>query len=95
MSVAGFGTVATVKQGGAGTDLLARVDPTTGAATVIGDTGVADIWGVGFWGNRVFGFTDDGQFVLLDPATGAATLVDSGSVRWWGAAVTTSVPVIE
>lgn len=95
VSVRGFGTVATVKQGDLGTDWLARIDPTTGVATLIGDTGVAKIWGVGFWGDKVFGFTDDMQFVLIDVTTGAATLVETGSVRWWGAGVTTAAPVIE
>jgi hypothetical protein len=45
VSVRGFGTVATVKQNGIGNDLLARVAPTTGVATVVGDTGETDIWG--------------------------------------------------
>lgn len=94
VSVSGFGTVATVKQGGLGNDLLARIDPTTGVATVIGDTGVANIWGVGFWGNKVFGFTSGNAFVLIDPTTGSSMNVETSSVSWWGAAVTTSAPVI-
>ena len=53
VSVRGFGTVATVKQNGVGNDWLARVDPSSGAATPIGDTGVTNIWGVGFWKNQV------------------------------------------
>jgi len=95
VSVSGFGTVSTVKQGGLGNDWLARVDPTTGVATLIGDTGVTDIWGVGFWGNKVFGFTSGRTFVLIDVTTGAASLVETGDVSWWGAGVTTSAPVIE
>jgi hypothetical protein len=95
VSVSGFGTVATVKQNGLGNDLLARVDPTTGVATVIGDTGVTNIWGVGFWENKVFGFTSGQQFVLIDVTTGDAQLVESGAVSWWGAGVTTSAPIIE
>ena len=47
VSVAGFGTVATVKHGTTGHDFLARIDPNTGTATIIGDTGFQDIWGVG------------------------------------------------
>jgi hypothetical protein len=92
VSVRGLGTVATVKQNG--TDRLARIDPTTWEATILGDTGVMNIWGLGFWGDKVYGFTDNRQFVLLDIATGAATPVSTSDVRWWGAGVTTSAPVV-
>jgi hypothetical protein len=94
VSVAGFGTVATVKHGTTGNDFLARIDPTTGTATVIGDTGFRDIWGVGFWKGKIYGFTDGMQFVLIDPNTGAATLQQASNVAWWGAGVTTSAPVV-
>jgi hypothetical protein len=94
VSVAGFGTVATVKHGTTGNDFLARVDPTTGVATVIGDTGFQNIWGVGFWKGRVYGFTDGMQFVLIDPNTGVATLQQASNVMWWGAGVTTSAPIV-
>ncbi|MBI5480410.1 MAG: hypothetical protein HY906_16220 [Deltaproteobacteria bacterium] len=94
VSVTGFGTVATVKQG-LGTDWLVRVDANTGVATTIGDTGVADIWGLGFWKDKVYGFTDNYEFVLVDIHTGVAQLVKTGDVAWWGAGVTTSAPYIE
>jgi len=95
VSVKGFGTVATVAKSSGGTDWLARIDATTGVATLIGDTHVDDIWGLGFWKNQVFGFTAGNQFVLVDVHTGAATLVETGNVSWWGAGVTTSAPYIE
>ena len=50
--------------------------------------------GVAFWKNKIFGFTESGQFVTIDPTTGAGTLVQSNGPHWWGAAVTTSAPVI-
>lgn len=94
VSVASYGTLVTVSTFG-GTDRLARVDPATGQATVIGDTGFMKIWGLGFWGNRVFGFTNTGQFILIDPTTGKGMLVESmPAFPFWGAGVTTSVPVI-
>jgi hypothetical protein len=95
VSVRGFGTVATVTTG-LGPDLLARLDPATFAATPIGggNTGFDDIWGVGFWENKIFGFTDTQRFVLIDAVTGLGTEVEAGSVKWWGAAVTTSAPVV-
>jgi hypothetical protein len=92
VSVRGFGTVATVNLSGA--DRLARIDEVTWQATIIGNTGVNKIWGLGFWGDEVHGFTDDGDFVLLDVNTGAATPVQSTGIRWWGAGVTTEALVI-
>jgi hypothetical protein len=96
VSVASYGTLVTVMTVGAASDQLARVDPATGVATVIGDTGFKKVWGLGFWKDRVFGFTQTGQFILIDPKTGAGKLVDTISAfPFWGAGVTTSVPVIE
>jgi hypothetical protein len=93
VSVAGYGTLITVT--GAGQDQLAKLDPTTGAATVIGPTGFSKIWGLGFWKDKVFGFTQTGEFILIDPMTGAGKLVEKmPAFPFWGAGVTTSVPVI-
>jgi hypothetical protein len=95
VSVSGFGTVATVKQPAGGSDWLATLDTATGQATLVGPTGVTDIWGLGFWKDKIFGFTDGNQFVLIDPKTGSASMVQSGSVAWWGAGVTTVAPVVQ
>jgi hypothetical protein len=93
VSVASYGTLVTVA--GPGSDRLARIDPATGTATIIGDTGFQKVWGLGFWGDRVFGFTNTGQFILIDPKTGAGMLVEAmPAYPFWGAGVTTSVPVI-
>ncbi len=95
VAVAGFGTVQTVP-GSSGGDRLVRLAPSTFAATPIGtDTGFGQIWGVAFWKNKIYGFTNGGQFVLIDPTTGAGTLVASNGIAWWGAAVTTLAPVIQ
>jgi hypothetical protein len=97
--VEGFGIVATVKAGASGVDFLAAIDPSSFMATPIGmaagGTGFNDIWGLGFWKGKVFGFSGAGQVLLIDPATGAASLLATGqSVTWWGAGVTTSAPII-
>ena len=92
VSVEGFGTVATVKNG-SDEDYLARIDETTGAATIIGATGQIDIWGIGFWRNKVFGFVATNQFVLIDVMTGNATYISTGPENWAGAGVTTRAPV--
>jgi hypothetical protein len=92
VSVASFGTVATVKNGSE-IDYLARIDEATGAATMIGSTGYADIWGIGSWRNKVFGFVATNQFVLIDVTTGAATYISTGPENWAGAGVTTRAPI--
>ena len=94
VSVALHGTLATVT--GIGTDLLVRIDPQTGRAVTIGPVGFVRVWGLGFWQNRVFGFTDQGQFISVDPVTGKGTLVRTlANLHFWGAGVTTSAPVIQ
>lgn len=93
VSVIGFGTAATVKNGSTN-DYLARIDPNTGIATSIGTTGLPDIWGVGFWKNKVFGFVATNQFVLIDIDTGAAEYISTGPENWTGAGVRTTAPYV-
>ena len=94
VAVANFGTVQTVKT--AGHDQLARLAPSTFAATGIGsDTGFGQIWGIAYWKNKIYGFTQGGAFILIDPGTGVATLVSQTNESWYGAAVTTLAPVIQ
>ena len=76
-------------------DWLVKVDPATGKATPIGATGVAGIWGLGYWKGKVFGFTSGNEFVLIDVNTGKARHVATGPVNWWGAGVTTLAPTIQ
>jgi hypothetical protein len=97
VAVDNFGTVQTVPGGAAttGGDVLVRLAPSTFAATPIGTgTGFSNIWGVAYWKNKVYGFANGGEFVLIDPSTGSATLVTNNGVAWWGAAVTTIAPTI-
>ncbi len=94
VSVAGFGTLQTADNGPSA-DRLVRLAPQSFAATAVGSTiGYADIWGIAYWKDKVFGFTEAGQFITIDPTTGIGTLVQSNGPRWWGAAVTTLAPVI-
>jgi hypothetical protein len=94
VGIAGFGTVQTVV-GGAG-DLLARLAPSSFSASPIGGgTGFSKIYGVAFFKGKVYGFTEGGAFVLIDPNTGAATQVSNAGIAWWGAAVTTLAPVLQ
>lgn len=94
VAVTNFGTVQTADNG-LSNDRLVRLAPQSFAGTAVGtDIGYAEIWGVAFWKNKIFGFTHAGQFVTIDPTTGAGTLVQSNGPAWWGAAVTTAAPVI-
>jgi hypothetical protein len=94
VSVRGFGTAATAN--GLPLDRLVRLTPVTFVAQQVGtDTGYGDIWGVAFWEDKIYGFTEGGAFVLIDPTTGAAQFVTNSGQAWWGAAVTTRAPVIE
>ena len=92
VSVDGFGTAATVTTGFGGSDQLVRVDSDS-SAEPIGDTGVEDLWGLGFWGDKVYGFAEDGSFLLLDVDTGEAQFIANAGVAWWGAGVTTQADV--
>lgn len=92
VSVDGFGTVATVKNGSE-LDYLARIDDATGTATIIGPTGFTDIWGIGYWRDKVFGFVATNQFVLIDVDTGVAQYISTGPENWAGAGVTTRAPI--
>jgi hypothetical protein len=96
VAVNGLGTLQTTG-GGFGNDQLARLAPQTFKATAIGsDTGFGQIWGVAYWKNKVYGFTNSGQFVLIDPNSGIAMMVtNTPGISWWGAAVTTLAPVIQ
>jgi hypothetical protein len=73
-------------------DLL-TIDPSTGAATVVGPIGFDRVWGLAYWKGVVYGLTRDGELLSIDPATGAGTLVSSFSYEFWGAAVTPIAPI--
>jgi len=92
--VRGAGAFATADNFSYSSDVLVQIDPGSGVATVIGETGFQDIWGLAYWGGQVFGFTDSGQFLLIDIDTGQGSLVESTSHRFWGAGVTTVAPIV-
>lgn len=100
IAVRGFGIYATVDVMGDDTqDYLARIDPTTWKATPIGGgTGYNKIFGLAYWKGTIYGFVSGsgtGQMITIDPGTGAATEVQSGSVSWFGAGVATNAPILQ
>lgn len=94
-----FVTYATLKcpnytDTGCESDWLAEVDPDTGDARLIGATGYQKIFGLGFWGDKVYGFTGDGYYLHIDVGSGEGTLVTEFPGRvFWGAGNTT-IPYI-
>lgn len=100
--VKGFGTVATVDVGSAaGMDYLATIDPTNNWAATVSTTatGFDKIFGIAFWGGTLYGFVDNGfgnggSFIRIDRQTGVGTLIEAGTIRWFGAGVTTEAPII-
>jgi len=95
-----FLTVKLRGDAGVGTDLLAEIDPKTGKVMkVIGDTKQTDIFGLGYWAGKGYGFSDNGRISEIDMATGSAIVVktlttaDGGAgIPWYGAGVTTEAP---
>jgi hypothetical protein len=92
-----YQTYATVRCGDMGystpgceSDILVRVDPQTGLAEEIGATGFQSVLGLGFWGDEVYGFTGNGQYLTIDTGSGQGTLVTlhPGEI-FWGAGTTT------
>lgn len=99
--VRGFGIYATVDIGSGTNDWLAKIDPVTWKATPLAqDTGFDHIFGLGFWGDKIYGFADDGfdagtgKMIQIDKTTGKGTVLTTGSERWFGAGVTTNAVVI-
>lgn len=85
---------------GAGTDMLAEVDPKTGnIKRIIGDTKQENLFGFGYWAGKGYGFSDNGRIVEIDMTNGSSkvlkTLTGDGgaAVPWYGAGVTTQAPV--
>ena len=98
VGVENFGVVQTVPGANGAPDQLVMLTPGTLAATPIGtsNTGFTHIWGVAYWKNKVYGFTAQGEFVLIDTGTGVGSLVSTvAGVQWWGAAVTTVAPIVQ
>lgn len=100
VGVRGLGIYATVNVGTAGTDYLAKIDPATWKATPLGaGTGFTHIFGLGYWAGTFYGFIDAGagagKMVTIDQNTGAATLINAGAQRWYGAGVTTDAPILQ
>jgi hypothetical protein len=78
-----------------GNDILVELTPETGMAVPIGTgTGFGSLFGLGYWRNRLYAFSNSGQLVEINIDTGAGTLLTdmTGADQFWGAGVTTLAP---
>jgi hypothetical protein len=71
-----------VQQGG--NDGLVRIDPSTGGLTLVGTLGASGVWGLAYAADTLYGYTSDGQYLIIDPTTAAST-VGSTPGSWYGA----------
>ncbi|NOY90533.1 MAG: hypothetical protein GXP55_04925 [Deltaproteobacteria bacterium] len=98
------GTYATLRSTDFTGDVLARIifaRDGSSSVVVIGPIKSAtedfkDLFGLAYWGRDVYGFSNTGQLIRIDRATGAAEVVTTGTGadQFWGAGVTTIVPVL-
>jgi hypothetical protein len=90
VAIMGDGMYATVKRDGETSDYLAKIEPTTGAATVLPQpTNATRIYGLGYWDGVLYGFNSDGDVLAIDQQTGAGQVAAHLDVSFWGAGVTT------
>jgi hypothetical protein len=72
----------------AGADVLARIDRNTGAAAVIGATGLRAVYGLAFFCCRLYGANDagggTGELAHINVATGRATVIGRNTITQWG-----------
>lgn len=106
VGIEGLGIYATVDVGTQTGDYLAKIDPANGyKATLIGTgTGYDNIFGLGFWAGKLYGFVDikgangaagSGKVILIDAQSGAGTTLLSNDIEWYGAGVETNAPIIQ
>ena len=60
------------------TDVFVRLDPTTGAGTIIGTVGDPDVYGLGYSNGTLHGADYHGNLLTINPATGAGTIIATG-----------------
>jgi hypothetical protein len=104
VSVEELGTFATVKRSDFPSDVLVQMHfaaDGSSTATIIGpvrsgSTDFRRLFGLGFWGTAMYGFSADGELVEIDRTTAEGTLVTTGTrpPEFWGAGVTTRAPIL-
>jgi hypothetical protein len=73
------------------TDQLVRVDPITGATFWVGEVAEEKLFGLGYHDDQLYGFSDLGAIVRIDPMNADTQVVSADGTAWWGA---TTNPVL-
>jgi hypothetical protein len=83
------GTMFGISETGPGTtsisNALLKVSSMTGTATGVGPIGYKGVFGIAFSRGKVIAFTDGGDIIQIDPATGQGTLKKSTGKAFFGA----------
>lgn len=79
---------ASVVRPGFSTDYLVTIDPATGENEIVGDIGFDEVFGLAFFRDQLLGLTDNGEFIIINTATGAGTLVENTNAFSAGGAAT-------
>lgn len=66
--------------------VLARINRTNGAATVIGPTGFPTVYGIAFCCCRLYGTTAAGELLDINVATGKGTVIGKNTLSPGGMA---------
>ncbi|MBZ9714517.1 DUF4394 domain-containing protein [Deinococcus multiflagellatus] len=73
---------ATVKSSQFTKDALARINVGTKAVTVVGGTGYADVFGLDYLYGTLYGRTNSGELLTLNPSSGQGTLIRDTTLRF-------------
>lgn len=96
-SVLGVGTYVTlICEDDPTQDYLALVDLEARRIERVGPIGFVEVWGLGFWGGELFGFTDFGELIAIDTSSGRGRLVIErvpGGRGFWGAGSNPNAPL--
>jgi hypothetical protein len=85
---------------GSGNDLssdneLIKINTSTGAATVVGPIGFANVFGLAYYGGHVIGFDYLGDVIQIDTTTGAGTRLSTQSgTHFFGGTTSPLIPVM-
>ena len=71
---------ATVNKPGSTNKWLAKINTTTGKATLIGNNGHKNVWGLAVRNGILYGATNDGKLLKINPSTGTGVLLGTNGI---------------
>lgn len=66
-------------------DQLVKIDPYTGATFLVGEIAYDRLFGLGYADGALYGFSENGPIVRIDPSTAATERLTDDRTAWWGA----------